>query len=404
MLPLKYLKIPRFPKVVLTTLSLVVSAAIGSVAWHGELIGLLFAPLIVVLWGRACSRAGAFLIMLGYYLATGYGLVEGAGVFFGEASILPNPLPGLFLWFGYASILASGWASAWGPKAKAARLVIALFIVSAPPIGTLGGFNPVLSAGLYFPGLGWVGLGLTVCWFCVLAHAPANLTTRLTTSLPFLLVAIISNLVYSTPVLPNWFSLDTSLGPATSSDAQYDRMLTLQDKVSAWSSDHGQGSVLLLPELVGDNWAVNEDWWRDIDRRLKHRQQTLLLGAFIPVGTGRAYENVILAIGENAGIKFKDRVPVPISMWKPWTDDGAISFWFDPGINQIKEHRVASLICYEQLLVWPALLSFAKSPDVLIAPANDWWATKTNLPELQQQSVFAWARLFSVPYIWATNR
>ena len=73
-------------------------------------------------------------------------------------------------------------------------------------------------------------------------------------------------------------------------------------------------------------------------------------------------------------------------------------------IHEIGQTRVASLICYEQLLMWPVILSLVERPDVLIAPANDWWANETNLPEIQRQSVFAWARLFGIPAIWSTNR
>lgn len=376
------------------------SAAVGAAAWSGHLIGFLLAPLMIVLWGRARSRSEAFAVALGYYLATGRGLVIGAGVFFGDSTSLPHPIPGLLLWLGYAVLISAGWTMTWGTRAKALRLILALLLISIPPLGIVGGFNPLLSAGLFFPGLGWIGLCLIIIWFCVLVTIP----TRTIVTLPFAAIALIANTVFRAPALPNWSSIDTSLGPAASSSEQYDRMMHLQRAVATWSTTHKQGSVLVLPELVGDDWSMNQQWWNSVDRNLKRRQQTVLLGAYVPIGNGKVYENVVVSIGQVDGVKFRDRVPVPISMWKPWTNEGALAFWTESGVHRINNRQVASLICYEQLLVWPVMLSLLENPDVLVAPANDWWATHTNLPDLQRQSVQAWARLFSIPFIWSTNR
>ena len=377
----------------------VAASAIGGIAWSGHLVGLFAAPLLLYLWGNAESRSRAFLLAFCYYLAAGHGLVAGAGVFFGDSTVIPKPIPGLLLWMGYSALLAAVWGGSWGPDRKPIRLLTALTAVSVPPVGIVGGFNPLLSASAYFPGLGWFGLSFMVAWACALVQAKRPLIC----TLPFAAVAVAANLWHVEPNLPSWSAHNTTLGPASAAEAKYDRMMLLQRDVATWSAKHAPGAVLVLPELVGDDWSVNSDWWRRVDAKLKRRKQTVFLGAYLPQRSG-AYENIIVTLGYHGGATLRDRVPVPISMWKPWANDSAIAFWSEHGVHEIGQTRVASLICYEQLLMWPVILSLVERPDVLIAPANDWWANETNLPEIQRQSVFAWARLFGIPAIWSTNR
>ena len=90
-------------------------------------------------------------------------------------------------------------------------------------------------------------------------------------------------------------------------------------------------------------------------------------------------------------------------MWKPWDKE---SFAADPlasGVGSVAGRTVAYSVCYEQLLVYPILISMLHSPDVIVGAANNWWARKTNIPAIQAQSLDAWGRLFSRPVIRATN-
>ncbi len=84
--------------------------------------------------------------------------------------------------------------------------------------------------------------------------------------------------------------------------------------------------------------------------------------------------NALFTVGADADKRMIDRVLVPYSMWKPWEKGGADAFWFDSGVHQISGTRIATVICYEQLLVWPVLHSFAHNPEILVGAANDWWA------------------------------
>ena len=74
-----------------------------------------------------------------------------------------------------------------------------------------------------------------------------------------------------------------------------------------------------------------------------------------------------------------------------------------PGTSDIGGQRVAVLICYEQLLVWPMLRSAIERPTLLIAASNEVWTARTRIPAIQHACVRSWARLFGLPLISAVN-
>lgn len=371
---------------------------IGVLSWSGNLLGLLLTPLLVLVWSRCSSRTQAFAAAFCYYLGAGRGLFKGAGVFFSDLGPMESFGYGLVLWLGYSGILGLVWGLLWARTRLPVRLLAILAIISLPPIGVIGGFNPLLSAAVYFPGLEWTGLLLGLAGLGLLAQRRGQLPA----ALPLVAVVIFANLHYAEPSLPGWDKHDTAFGKSSGTDGEYDRMMNLQRVVEDWSAMR-TGTVLLLPELVGGDWPISENWWQGVAQTLRDRGQTVVVGAYVPVGDGAVYDNVLVSIGTDAGKQFRDRVPVPISMWKPWSASGARAYWSEHEVRELNGKKVASLICYEQLLMWPALLSLARSPDVVVAPANDWWARETNLPGAQHQSVRAWSRLFAIPSLWATN-
>ncbi|RWF13601.1 MAG: conjugal transfer protein TraB, partial [Mesorhizobium sp.] len=101
--------------------------------------------------------------------------------------------------------------------------------------------------------------------------------------------------------------------------------------------------------------------------------------------------------------------PVPVSMWQPWRawfgqDGGARANFFANPVVELSGTKIAALICYEQLIVWPALQSMLYSPDLIVATGNGWWTAGTSIAAIQQASATAWARLFAVPIVMAFNK
>jgi apolipoprotein N-acyltransferase len=91
-------------------------------------------------------------------------------------------------------------------------------------------------------------------------------------------------------------------------------------------------------------------------------------------------------------------------MWRPWDHIGVPIHYFGPATLAIGPRRAAPIICYEQLLVAPVLMSIREKPDVLLGIANDYWAAGTYIPEIQNAAITAWSRLFWIPLVTATNR
>ncbi|MGY8527630.1 nitrilase-related carbon-nitrogen hydrolase [Paracidovorax citrulli] len=219
-----------------------------------------------------------------------------------------------------------------------------------------------------------------------------------------LAISVVANVAFRQPVARDWIPLDTQLGPAKDSSAEYDRLQALLAMVSKASASNPHAAVFVLPELVGGDWSMNSIWWTDLGAAMAERGQTALIGALLPYDRNQRYVNALFSIGHDDALALVDRVPVPISMWKPWAGAGAKAYWWNTGVVTIANRRAASLICYEQLLVWPVLVSMANRPEILVGAANDWWAQGTSIPHIQRQVTDVWARLFGIPSVWVTNQ
>jgi apolipoprotein N-acyltransferase len=376
-----------------------VAAVLGAFAWDGHILALSALPLLVCLWRSASSRRDAFIIAVTYYLAAGRGLFHGAGVFFGTSDALPAWAYGALVWIVPSMVLAGVWAALWGNSHRPLRLLAVLFIVSVPPIGVVGWANPATAAGALFPGMGWFGLIMCIAALSYFAHARRPAVPLAGVAL----VAALCNAVYHDRSNPQWLALDTNLGASHGSDDDYDRLHALLDLVDQSSSDHSNVKVFVLPELVGGDWSMNALWWERTGSALRARGQTVLIGALKPLDRNSHYVNALFSVGAEGNRTFVDRVPVPYSMWKPWTSGGADAFWFASGVHDFAGTRIATLICYEQLLVWPVLHSFLQSPKIIVGAANDWWARDTSISRVQMEATKAWGRLFGVPVVWVRN-
>lgn len=157
----------------------------------------------------------------------------------------------------------------------------------------------------------------------------------------------------------------------------------------------------MFPEGAIRRWttATAEFWSGAITGSGK----TLLVGAGTPLPGTRLYNNSIVILSENGHAAVHQRIPVPGGMWNPFRRDGFTMNLFAPGAADVGGQRVAVLICYEQLLVWPMLRSAVERPTLLIAPSNEVWTAGTRVPVIQHACVRAWARLFGLPLISAIN-
>lgn len=163
--------------------------------------------------------------------------------------------------------------------------------------------------------------------------------------------------------------------------------------------------MIVLPENAIGIWTPTvERLWADA---LQDLDVVINAGAII---VGRhGYDNVMIEVSSNgAQILYRQRMPVPVSMWQPWLDwtgagGGAQAHVFADPVVEFGGLKIAPLICYEQLLIWPVLRSVLHAPDVIVATGNGWWTAGTSIVAIQQANAEAWARLFDLPLVMAFN-
>lgn len=381
---------------------------LGYAAWAGDVSFLPLSWGFVALWSLSKTRLSAFVVALMYYLAAARGMVAGATLFFSDTTNVPVHFIGVGLWLVSGAILAAVWAAGWGREYIWARTIAVLVVLSIPPFGIIGWANPLTAAGAVFPGWGWGGLILAIAVMSCLAYLmrwPARQRLGAAAGLMFYLVAMgfVANFKAHITPASNVVAVDTSVGQSADPYSQYIATRLLAKTMLHKVSSGPDGLVYVLPESVGGDWSINRAYWSKVASAAKTKGAVVLVGGWMPLSGGH-YQNALFAMGAGGDYKLVQRVPIPISMWKPFSSDGAVAALGGSGITKVGGYTAANLVCYEQILVWPVLLSMWHSPSIILSVSNTWWAKGTSIPTIQEEAVSAWSRLFSVPYVFAINK
>lgn len=376
----------------------------SAIAWSGHLATIPFSLVAWALMYKAKSRFQAYVMLFSYYLGASWPLIPGARAFFGARTSI---LSGILLYLTATILLAVPAALLFnGNRARRLLAIPAMLILSAlPPLGIIGWASPLLSAGVLFPGTCWLGL------ICVLGIvALAGRFPWQTAALAGVL-ALIAHALYKPSALPpDWQAMNTEFGGAGQGDpdflAEFDAHEQMQETIRG-----SHARLLLFPEDVVTEWNVaTEAFWRESLQASARHDTTVLIGAGIQQGRRpnapgtMRYYNVLIARGAETRAIYYQRIPVPIGMWKPLSEDGVPLNVFGKGTIDIQHARAAVLLCYEQLLVWPFVSSAIEHPTVLITAANDYWVKQTPILEIQRASARSFARLFGLPLLSAVNQ
>ncbi|MEJ5081241.1 nitrilase-related carbon-nitrogen hydrolase [Ochrobactrum sp. MYb379] len=164
-------------------------------------------------------------------------------------------------------------------------------------------------------------------------------------------------------------------------------------------------TVIVLPESSLGFWTpILGKFW---NKQLKGTSITVIAGAAVIEPDG--YDNVMVANDARSGpILYHERIPVPVSMWRPWEHwfglaGGARASFFANSAVDVAGKRIAPLICYEQLILWPILQSMLQQPDVIVPMGNGWWTTGSNIVAFQRASAKAWTELVGIPLVISFN-
>jgi len=415
-------------------LSGLASAAVGLLLTTASPVAIAITAFIPALWMAQPTRRGAFIGACCYYAGALWPVVPAVNAFLAGghpgAGTWHSGSLGAILWAGSAVTLSLTWPILWtaDPRQLFWRATIAGLLVVLPPLGLIGVASPLAAAGFLFPAMKFIGL-LAV----LLAPGMIVCHPRMGTAL-LLTAALVANLVYSGGAKPpaDWQAMNT-VGEDEATDDYWTISKTLERAES--SSAH----VIVFPEGALPQWTESAEAF--FERRLSAlgaRGQILLAGAFMPAdppsrmgevdfaeqlqvlrgseSSGEAlpevhvgpisevaYRNGIVSLGTASAV-VQQRVPVPFGMWRPFTGTGVPLNVAGDGILRVAGQRAAVLICYEQLLVWPAVVSMLHRPTLIVGIANDHWVRHTPIPELQQMYLQSWSRLSDLPLISASNR
>ncbi|MGO7028522.1 conjugal transfer protein TraB [Rhizobium johnstonii] len=392
-----------------SALLVIASIICGWLGWSGN-VSLL--PVVVVfpaLWAMSPSRLTAALVSAGYFLAASRGLPQGVANFY-----TADLWPGLFLWVAASVSFIGVHAALWtkrtggfpcgkrGPgPARAVRYLLAMVLTGLPPFGITGWAHPLTAAGALFPGWGWWGLVATAILLVLMTGRRWQIAVAVLGGLH-----VWSATNWTPPKLtPGWMAVDLKQGETLGRDGSLAYQRHLIDMVRKAAEAGGDIRVAVLPESALGVWTptVARVW----QEGLRGSNLTVIAGA--AVIDPRAYDNVMVAISADAAeVLYRERMPVPVSMWQPWLrwagqGGGARADFFSNAVVEIDGIRIAPLVCYEQLILWPVLQSMLHAPEVIVAVVNGWWTENTSIVAIQKATATAWARLFDLPIVMAFN-
>lgn len=349
------------------------------------------------LWAKSPSRMIAAAVSSGYFLAASRGLPLGVANFY-----TADLWSGLLLWMmasaSFVLVHSVLWTRHTGNR-RTLRYLLAMVLMGLPPFGITGWAHPLTAAGILFPGWGWYGLVATVISIAMISSRYWLAATICLGGL-----WLWSAATWTDPILPEgWKGVDLEMGQRLGRDPSLRYHHNLITAVRAAAGDEAR--FVVLPESALGFWTPTiARLWQEGERG---SGLTVIAGAAVIDGQG--YDNVMVAVGSGGGdILYKERMPVPVSMWQPWRrwraqGGGARAHLFANPVVRLGMTRIAPLICYEQLILWPLLQSMFHSPTIIVATGNGWWTEGTSIVAIQKASVTAWAKLFDLPVVMAFN-
>lgn len=398
-------------------LVLLLAAVSGGWAWYGPGHMALVASLLsVVLWATSGNRWLAGAAMACYLCAAGYPVPQAVAVF----SQWPMMLSSL-VYLAYASLYGLIWAVLWHkhPLGQTLGLAIAFIVFTVPPLGTLYFGSPLIAAGALFPGLGLWGLlatwGLLCTWIWLLAEfGPRPVRgLRLKCIVIGALLGAASLALNAGMKAATISSEGLQVKPLNTHYAQYPdgtreryqrhfELLDLVDREIRALDDVKQGqTLLLLPEGVAGQHEPRVSWmWDEVAEKARAAGITLALGNSVLQAKNdeaRTWVNQLELMGAQSA-RLRSLVDVPIGSWKPWASSGHYPGRWAQAPDQalIEGHRLGTVLCWEELLIWPWLRhASAGTTDMLIA-SNTWFDRTGRIDAAQRRSSWALARLWGL--------
>ena len=378
------------------TVSILIGVAIAYISWNLSIELTIFSSSLFFAYFFIGQRDYLFLLILSYYLFASRGLLIGTQSYYGDFYIA------LFFWFTASFLITLVWVIIWSPSQKKRLYLfpIMLTILILPPIGFISWVNPLISSAIIFPKLGFLGVALYLLFIYITTLIIKKYKPPLK-QFTVLIIALVFTIYSQNMEIQN----SQTLHPINSNLVYKNQAIDFmgdyrrQKKLLSIANKNQYNNLLFHENALGVFTKNSMMIWKNLDNN-----KTILAGATI-YKNQNTYDNVLMEI-TNHSYKtiYKQRVPVPISMWKFWIEQGANAYFFNNPIIEYKKSRVGVFICYEQLLSYTYFHTMLYNPDYIIGISNLWWVEDKSIVKIQKRSLKLWGILFKKDVYYSANR
>jgi len=378
-------------------LALLVGALVGYLSW-GQHLSLTILSLSLFLAYLLIDKKQ---LLFGFLWA--YYLMASRGFLFGVASYYQNFGYALLAWLGVSLISSSVWILIWSSSFRKRLLLfpLLLIVMILPPMGFISWVNPLPTIAVILPDFGFSGIVLELISIYALALLWKKYDDARYSILIFMAILVVSTLYYSSPKVKANLTIESIQSnieyfPMTfDKSKEYSRLKTFFYRVQ-----NSKSKNILLPEnALGDYSSIQSMLWQDLKKN-----RSVFAGATIYNARRSKSINALLELKyDSSKVLYKQRVPVLIEMWKPFTNRGTEATIFEQATVSIDGKKAGVFICYEQLLVYPYLQTFYYEPKMLVGISNLYWAKGTNIEAIQKETMELWAILFGTPLSFSVN-
>jgi apolipoprotein N-acyltransferase len=372
---------------------------VGYLSWGNTLEMTILSLLLFLFYLLLERRYYFFLFALGYYF------IASRGLFIGIDNYYNNIFYAFLSWGGVALLSSLTWILIWSNSflKRVTLFPFALLLTIIPPMGFISGVNPLPTIAVLFPNFGFMGLLIGIILIYLMAFVWRRYCYYKYTRVIFTLFIIGSiSIIY---LFPNKIEESNNLGVINSNieylPMSFDKFEEYKRiKKFFYLVQNSKSLMTLLPENALGNYSnVQSMLWKDLDKN-----RTVLAGANIFNDNYTKSRNVLMYLNyQDAKIVYKQRVPMPIEMWRPFTNHGTEATIYKQPIIVLNKKKFGVFICYEELLVYPYLQTFFYKPDMLLGVSNLYWAKGTNIKRIEEETMQLWSLLFGVPLKFSVN-
>jgi len=369
---------------------------IGYLSWGHTLLLTPLSLFVFFAYFFISKRLLFWFLVLGYYMGTSRGL------FYGTAIYYDDYIYALLIYISVVLLMSTAWVLLWSQtqKGKIISFLITQILLLSPPISFISWTNPIQVAGLLFPDTGFYGFCLLLLLVIIVVNVKEK---KIMMSLFVYMVISLSiyNFYYGkVKKEPSISTPKTHFIPQEKS-INYMEMYKQQNRLVSLANRKNNNFILFPENTLGKVTKSHQIIWNNLETNIT----VLAGGTYASLDRKNMYYNALFEIrhGEIKPI-YQQRVPVPISMWRPFSKEGAIATLFKNPIIDYNGKKIAVLICYEQLVPFSYLHSFWYEPQQIFAISNLWWAKDTSILAIQEETLELWSRLFNIPSYMAYNQ